>query len=104
MARIGYVAHVVNSKRDINGNCYWFMTVTRTSDGAHATGIVNGGQSNCTYAVWQLAKSKKSEYTYTIEELPIREFKRRTKDMVYLGCTPDQIIPAILAQFKETAR
>ena len=97
--RIGYVLTVYNSKADIYGNRYYAIGVTRTSDGATGKGIISGGESNCVYAIRKMAEIDDTQYYYDKQELPIREYNRLVKGWDYIGCTEDQIIPAIQKQF-----
>jgi hypothetical protein len=96
---IGYILTVYNSKADLYGNRYYSMQCTRTSDGATGKGTISGGESNCTYAIRKLAEAEGVGYYYDIVEKPIREYDRMIKGWDYIGCTEDQIIPAIQKQF-----
>lgn len=98
--KILYALHIINSKADVYGNRYFAMTVTRMSDGRTACGKIYGGESNCTYATKKLSGGW-DRYIYTTAELPIRKFNRETRDWPYLGCSPDEINPKILAQFEK---
>lgn len=96
--KILYVLNILHSRPDLYGNRYYSIEVIRTSDGATARGTISGGESNCTYALRLLAEAEETQYTSTVTELPIREYNRLVKNWPYMGCTPDQINPAILAQ------
>ena len=96
---IRYILTVYNSKADMYGNRYYSMQVTRTLDGANGKGTIRGGESNCIYAIQKLAESENVGYYYTIQEMPIREYKRLVRGWDYIGCTEDQIIPNIQKQF-----
>lgn len=102
--KIKYTLEILNSKSDIYGNRYFAMVVTRTSDGATAHGNISGGESNCTSAIMNLSGGEWGHFTYTRSELPIREFKRMTKYWPYLGCTPKEINPNIVAQMDNNAK
>lgn len=85
-------AHVLilKSKIDLNGNSYYACVITRTQDGKMASGQILGGESNVTYAM-RVYFGDWESFIYTIQELPIREFNRMTKNMSYIRCTPDEI-------------
>jgi len=91
-------AEINNSKCDINGNRYFCAVITRTSDGARAGGQITGGESNVTYSLRQFFGDWGS-FIYTRVELPIREYNKLTKNMPYLGCTPDEINKNITDQW-----
>lgn len=97
--KIKYAATIHNSRRDIYGNCYWAVTVTRTRDGKTAQGRTSGGGSNIRYALYSMGGS--GGYTYSEDEMPIREFNRFVKDLPYVGCHPDDIATNLLAQFRK---
>jgi len=90
--RIGYVGSIVHSKIDRNGNTYWAMKIHRTRDGRSAIGTISGGEGNGTYALRVWAEAEKCRYSYSVCEVPIREFGRLTRDWPYLGCTTAEII------------
>lgn len=100
--KISVIANIINSRRDIYGNCYYAMTVTNTLTGASAHGTISGGESNCTYAIRKLVEFyfPETEYQYYTKELPIREYNRLVKDWQYIGCTPEEINKNILNQWK----
>jgi hypothetical protein len=93
--KILYHAEIVNSKTDVNGNRYFCMIVTRNSDGLRASGIISGGQSYCTYAMRELTGGEWGRFSYTVVELPIREYNRLVKNMGYIGCTAEEIIASL---------
>ena len=93
--QILYHAEIINSKTDVNGNRYWCMIVTRNSDGLTASGIISGGESNCTYAMRELSGGDWGRFSYGRKEVGYREYKRITKNMPYIGCTADDIIASL---------
>jgi hypothetical protein len=97
---IEIVAHVINSKMDVNGNCYFVAELTRVSDNAFARGHVDGGSGHLEYALKQWFGSW-DKILVTEEELPIREFNRMVKNWPYLGCTYDEIKANVLKQWNE---
>jgi hypothetical protein len=94
-----YHGMIYNSKIDLNGNTYWALVITRLSDGKEAFGHIAGGESNCTWALKQMANDDWNQFFYNRSELSIREFNRLTKNWQYFGCTPDQIISEANNQF-----
>jgi len=81
--RIKWTVHTVNSKGDVYGNRYWFATYTRMSDGKSATFTANA-RSNAESLCHDLGGGWEHVQT-TTEELPIREWNRRAKDLPYLN-------------------
>ena len=81
-----YITEIYNSKMDKYGNCYWAFKVTNVEN---KKSILARGDaySNISYAVRKLDID-----TYITEkEMPIREFNRFTKGMVYGGCGSDDV-------------
>jgi hypothetical protein len=97
--KILYYAEIINSKMDVNGNRYFSLLITRTSDGKTAKGKISGGESNCTYAMRQLCGESWDNFRYTRVELPIRDYNRLVKNWQYLGCTAEEIIKNANEQF-----
>ena len=93
--KILYHVDIVNSKADVYGNRYWFMTVTRNSDGLTASGIISGGESNCTYAMRELSGGDWGRFSYSRKEIGYREYKRITKNMPFIGCRAEEIISCL---------
>lgn len=100
LERIGYVANIINSKMDTNGNTYWLMEVIRTVDGACAHGIINGGGSNCKFALRNLAELDGCGYRYFTKEIGVREYNKQVKRSRYLGCEPKDIVKDLLWQLE----
>ena len=98
---IGYVATIYYSHRDLNGNTYWAMSIGRCRDYKWAHGIIDGGEGNALCALRVLADRDGVRYTYTTKELGKREYARMVDLWPSLGCTEDQICPAVEAQFKK---
>ena len=90
--KILYHVDIVNSKSDVYGNRYWFMTVIRNSDGLTASGIFDGGESNGIYAMYELCNQDWNRFSYSRKEVGYREYKKLTKGMQYIGCRADQVI------------
>lgn len=81
---IKFLTHVYTSKRDMYGNCYHAVVITRTLDGKSIEGQL-GSANNVYYCLRRAdAIADGSEYRETTEVLPIRRFNRRTKSMGYL--------------------
>lgn len=98
MSQIKAVVHVINSRSDAYGNRYFAFIATRTQDGATATGIISGDDSNLAYAMQKMFGGYGS-FILIREELPIRQWERKTKSWQYAGCTPDEINPFILTRW-----
>ena len=82
--KIKWTVHTVNSKSDINGNRYWFATYTRMSDGKSATVMANA-QSNAESMCRQLAGDNWNATKSTTQEIGIRDWNHRSKDLPYMN-------------------
>ncbi len=74
---------IVNSKRDIAGNRYFFFEFTVAATRQTIMGKVSGGESNIRGAVYQILPPENC-YT-TTEELKIRAWNKEAKTMEYAG-------------------
>ena len=97
--RIGYVAITHFSERDVNGNCYYSLEVVRTSDGARGRAHDVGGDGNGAWAVSCMARSEGCGYVAVSVGYAKREYRRKVGAWEYCGCTEDQLVPALRAQF-----
>ena len=88
---IKIIAEVVKSKADINGNRYYFATITDIITGDSATGLLSGDESNVSQALRRNGYEWE-EFKVIVSELPIRQFDKITKKMPYMGCTDDEIM------------
>ena len=88
------IIEAVNSKRDINGNCYWFVRYTDTKTGKTVEGNVSGGESNIRSIIREMGLTYDEVYFNTIE-LPIREWNRQNKGMEYAGCRAEELVKFI---------
>jgi hypothetical protein len=89
--RVIFISQVFSSKRDLNGNCYHALTLTRAIDGKSYSGRIDC-RENHYYTLRKIAESLGGENLYLAETLPIREFQRLVKDWSYLGCSGEEII------------
>jgi len=88
--RIKAILCCMNSERDLNGNRYWAFRYVDTESGKHVCGLVDGGESNVSAMVRELGLTWDQVYYYR-EEIPKREFQRRTKDLSYAGCRQESL-------------
>jgi hypothetical protein len=90
---IKWILEIINSKRDLNGNCYWAFVAVETATGKQCVGSISGGESNILAARRYLpgVTEPSSNVRYSCAEMPIREFNRRVKGWPYAGCCPDAI-------------
>ena len=76
MSKIKLIVEHTNSKRDLNGNCYWYTKVTSTRTGADLT-FTTPHYSNSE----GLIDLNWNEMLSSITELPIRQFNRLYKQI-----------------------
>lgn len=98
------ILHIINSRRDFYGNCYWAFTFTDCASGVVVRGTVSSGPSNVEMVKrYYRPRLKDWDRTMAIseEEMPIREFNRRTKGWQYAGCSPEDIAKWIRAEVKK---
>lgn len=88
------------SKRDMYGNCYWFLRYTDTTTGKTIEGAHTGGESNISGIGREMGYDNK-EFHFSVIEHPIREFNRLSKNLEYIGCRPDEMAQKIQAQLKK---
>lgn len=96
--KIKLLLHIVNSKRDRAGNCYYFFVATDPKTGVWTEATTSGGESNI-YAVYRYMGLEAAEMQATYEELPVRQFDRRVKEMPHAGCTPEDIASWVTGEF-----
>jgi len=85
------------SKRDINGNCYWFSVIQSTETGKHCE-IHTDSETNTEHYIRQYIKLDWREFVATTIEHPIREFNRLKKDINYTSPEESmEIIKGIMA-------
>ena len=89
--KIKAILEAINSKRDRNGNCYYFMRYTDIKSGKTVYGTISGGESNI-YSVIRAKGLESKEVYFSTVELPIREFNREVKNMEYAGCRGEEIV------------
>jgi len=82
--KIHYHIHILNSRRDIYGNCYWALQVTDNETGETCQGTVDCEGNHRIY-------ERSGTYRETQEELPKRAFNRLTKSWPYFGCNGEDI-------------
>lgn len=74
------VAHIISSKRDVNGNTYHFGLFYNPEHGRQERLAVHlGGESNGEHLAWQLAGEEWEQTLVFRSELPIREWNRQVK-------------------------
>ena len=89
--------HIINSRRDIYGNCYWAATYTDTATGRGCSFTV-AARSNCEVAMYRGGmEHQHGEVLTTYEELPIRQYNRTVKGWPYAGCVEADIAAHIRA-------
>jgi len=88
--KIKAILIIYNSKRDINGNCYWAFRYVDTLSGNVTEGSISGGESNVTESIKYLNLNWDSCWLIN-KELPIREFNSTTKSWKHAGCLPEEI-------------
>ena len=92
---ITHVVEVISSKHDVNGNRDFAVRVYRVSDGASTHGRIDGGASNCTYPVQNLANKYGGDCLEFEKELPIKKFQKLTKGWDLLGCGTSTVMAEI---------
>lgn len=79
--------NIFNSKRDLNGNCYWAFEFVDHETGVKVQGT-GDTESNVSSITWEWSEPR--EWCRSImvnrQELGIREFNRLTKHWEYAGC------------------
>lgn len=88
------IIEAVNSKRDRNGNCYWFMRYTDTKSGKTIEGTISGDESNVRSIIREMDMEYSDVY-FNVIELPIREWNQQNKNMEYAGCRAEEIVKFI---------
>jgi len=101
--KILYIVIHYNSKRDINGNCYWAARITRTRDGKSIE-LKTPHYSNLNSAMKDFTGGEWGRFYETTRELSIRDFNGMTKSWPYFGCTSIDIVPAIKKAFRKDNR
>ena len=79
---IKLVLHITNSKRDMYGNCYYFVLLQRVRDSKILIGTVDVGNNVSHYL--RRAGFEWDELSLHEQELPVREFDRVAKAMNHL--------------------
>ena len=79
---IKIIVHITNSKRNMYGNCYYFVSLQRVCDSKILLGTVAVGGNVPHYL--RCAGFEWDELSLHEQELPIREFDRVTKAMNHL--------------------
>lgn len=91
--------NIINSKRDIYGNCYYAFTAFNHETQKTVNGISNGGDSNIRYSEFELRgrwpNTGEKRWCINYFELPIRKFNQLVKGWPYAGCMPKQIFEFI---------
>lgn len=90
--------HIINSKRDRNGNCYFAFIFTSTKNGKVVCGQCGGscsGNINMIRFYWNGRNRWENDIAVTTAELPIREFNRLTKCWPMVGCEPRHMVKHI---------
>ena len=87
--------------RDGNGNPYQLASIIRTSDNAFAAGKIDGGLGAVVAAVRDIFGGiDGQQYTHYHFDLKRKEYKQKEKKWpAYLGCTAEELVPAILSQW-----
>lgn len=91
---------ITNSRADIYGNRYWFFTWDDTETGLVIEAQNRGDNAGHIYREFDLKPG--TEYREFRQELPIREFKRKVKNMPYAGCAPSDLADYIRRQNPRT--
>jgi hypothetical protein len=81
---------IINSKRDVYGNCYYAFRYADADTGKEVCGTISGGESNV-YAAKRYLFEDSNMIRAINTELKIREFNRLTKTWKYAGCPPEEI-------------
>jgi len=81
---------IIKSKIDSSGNSYYALVAIRNRDRATARGIISGDESNCKAAAIEIYGVYEN-FTYTVIEVPYREYVIITKNWPDLGCTAKEI-------------
>jgi len=98
--KIKWIVATVNSKRDINGNCYWAAFYTNTLTGKSVWFAANC-QSNAESVGLALAGEWAGVYT-TTSELSIRDWKCKFQNLPYLNdCDTKEAAKTINAALKK---
>ena len=74
------ILKIYNSKRDINGNTYYYLELSKL-DTLLSSGTI------CADNVSTYDCRENLEWEVCRFEIPIREFNRMSKNQPYLGCT-----------------
>lgn len=96
--KIKLLLHIVNSKRDRSGNCYYFFVATDPKTGVWTEAKTSGGESNIS-SIYRYMGLEADERSVTYEEMPIRQFDRRVKEMPYAGCSPEDLAAWVTREF-----
>ena len=95
------ILHIINSKRDKFGNCYFGFVYTDVATGKEVLGKISGGDSNIRCAArWDLGLEWE-DMNVVCTEMKIREFDRWAKDVPYAGCEPTNIAEFIKSKLAE---
>ncbi len=81
---------IINSKRDIYGDCYFAFRYTDADTGKEVRGTTNGSEGNV-YAAKRYLFEDSNMVRAMNTELKIREFNRLTGGWEYAGCPPEEI-------------
>ena len=83
----------INSKMNRAGRVYWALRFTDYATGKSVVGTVCGGESNIggIRLYWTTPGSWDRSLILTVQELPIREFDRLTKEWPYAGSEPEKL-------------
>jgi hypothetical protein len=75
---IKLIVDSVHSNRDINGNVYWFSTITPTRDKSQSITVLIPDRSNTIFAAREAGLEWKEIYS-TESSLPIRQWNERAR-------------------------
>jgi hypothetical protein len=82
---------IINSRRDIYGNCYFAGVYTDGRTDQSVSAAISGGESNARATARLLGERWGGRIMIIDKEVPIREFDRWTKTIPHAGCTPEEI-------------
>jgi len=98
--KLKIILESVNSKRDRNGNCYWYFNYTDNETGKTISGTVSGGDSNIRSIVRELNLNW-DEVHYFNTQMSIREFNKIYNNLPYAGCTAKELVSFIKKELEK---
>lgn len=91
---------IINSKRDLYGNCYYAFCFQDNASGKFVYGSTSGGESNIRNSL-RYIKLESNEVFIVQREMKIRQFDNFIKNFEYAGCKSEDIASFILQNLKK---